>query len=139
MAFNSKEYTYSDINVTLLGRNIVGLRGVKYKVTEEKELLYGRGKKPIAIQSGNESIEGELMILQSELTALVAAAKTANPANKLTALSFDIVVSYGQGLEAKTDIIVGVEIEEYEKSLEQGDMFMEITLPFKALDVKESA
>lgn len=137
--FNSKEFAYSDINVTILGRNITGLRGIKYKVTTSKERLYGRGKKALAIQSGNEEIEGEIMLLQSELVALSVAAKAANPLNKVTDISFDIVVSYGQGTTAKTDIIIGAELTEYEKGMEQEDKFMEITIPFIALDIKESA
>lgn len=139
MAFNSKEFTYADINVTILGRNITGLRGIKYKVTTNKERLYGRGKKALAIQSGNEEVEGEIMLLQSELTALTLAAKAANPLNKITDISFDIVVSYGQGTTARTDIIIGAELTEYEMGMEQDDKFMEISIPFMALDIKEVA
>jgi hypothetical protein len=139
MAFNSKEFSYSDINVTVLGRNITGLRGIKYTVKTNKERVYGRGKKALAIQSGNEEIEGEIMLLQSELNALIVAAKAANTANKVTDISFDIVVSYGQGTTAKTDIIIGAEISDYERGMKQGDPFMEISLPFIALEIKEQA
>jgi len=139
MAFNSKEFTYADINVTILGRNVTGLRGIKYSVKTDKERVYGRGNKALAIQSGNEEIEGEIMLLQSELEALSVAAKAANPLNKVTDISFDIVVSYGQGTTAKTDILIGVELTEYEKGMAQEDKFMEISIPFIALDLKESA
>lgn len=139
MAFNSKQYAFSDISVIVLGRELQGFRGVKYKVTTDKEVLHGRGKKAFSIQSGNETIEGELMLLQSELEALRAAVKSVNPNYKLTDVAFDIVVTYGNGTVAATDIIQGAEFKEYEKGMEQGDKFMEISLPFLALDVKEGA
>lgn len=138
MAFNSKQYQFSDIKVILLGRELEGFRGVKYKVSTDKEVLFGRGKKGLSIQSGNETIEGELMLLQSEVEALRAAVKAVNPLYKLTDVSFDIVVTYGDST-AVTDIIQGAEFTEYEKGMEQADKFMEVTLPFLALDVKEGA
>lgn len=137
MGFNSKQYSFSDVSVIVLGRTLEGFRGVKYSVKADKEVLHGRGRKAFSIQTGNETVEGELMLLQSELEALRTAVKAANPNAKLTDISFDIVVTYGNGATAVTDTILGCEITEYEKGLEQSDKFMEISLPFLALDVKE--
>lgn len=139
MAFNSNQYGFKDISLIVLGRELQGFMGVKYKVTTDKEHLYGRGSKALSIQSGNQKVEGELMLYQSELEALRAAIKTVNADYKLTDVSFDIVVTYGNGTTSVTDIIVGAEITEYEKGMEQEDKRMEITLPFLALDVKEGA
>jgi len=136
MGFSSKQYAWSDVKINLLGRTLVGVRGVSYKVSVDKEAVFGRGKKALAIQSGNETIEGELMLLQSELVALNTAVKAINPLYKITDVSFDLVVSYGDNITT-TDIIKGVEFTEYEKGLEQEDKFMEITLPFVALDLQE--
>ena len=137
MAFNSKQYAFSDIKVIVLGREIEGFRGVSYKVAKDKEVLHGRGSKGMSIQSGPETIEGSLMLLQSEVTALTAAVKASNPNLKITDVSFDIVVTYGDGTTATTDIIRSCEFTEYEKGMENGDKFMEIELPFLALDVNE--
>jgi alpha-glucosidase (family GH31 glycosyl hydrolase) len=138
MAFSSPQFAFSDVNVVILGRTLVGFQGVKYKITSEKEPVFGRGKKALAIQDGNERIEGELMLLQTELELLVQTVKAANPAQKLTDVSFDIVVTYGNGNTAKTDVIRSAKITEYEKGMEQEDKFMQITLPFLALDVNEN-
>jgi hypothetical protein len=137
MAFNSKQYGFSDVRVIVLGREIEGFRGVSYKVSVEKEHLHGRGKKPLSIQSGTETVEGELMLLQSEVTALIATIKSVDPKMKLTDVSFDIVVTYGDGTTATTDIVRSCEFTEYEKGLENGDKFMEVSLPFLALDIDE--
>lgn len=138
-AFNSKQYQFSDLRVIVLGRELQGFQGVKYTRKKDKELLYGRGNKPLSIQSGNESVEGELMLLQSELEGLTAAVKSANPLYNLTDVRLDIIVTYGNGTTAKTDIIQGAEFTEYEKGLEQESKFMEISLKFIALDVLEGA
>lgn len=139
MAVNSKEYSFSDINVTFLGRTVTGLRAIKFSVKVDKELLFGRGNKALAIQSGNQTVEGSITLLQSEFEALIAAAKAANPNAKITDISFDVAMSLGQGLQSRSYLILGVEITEYELGFEQEDKFAEIELPFMALDVKELA
>jgi hypothetical protein len=79
------------------------------------------------------------MMLQSEVEALRAAVKTVNPKYKLTDISFDIVVTYGDGATSTTDTILGCEFTEYEKGMNQGDLMMEVSLKFMALDIKEGA
>ena len=138
--FNSKEYSWSNVEVSYLGRLITGIRGVKYKVSHEKEALYARGSKPHSVQSGNKSYEGEIKLLQSEVDALNVAAKDAG-FDDLTDFSFDIAVAYTpKNLAESTKIlnksIKSAEITEFEEGMEQGDKFMEITLPFVALDIK---
>ena len=73
MAVETKQYAWQDIKVRALGRNFIGIRGVEYKRTSDNEHLHGRGRKAISIQQGNETCDGEIMLLQSELEALVAA------------------------------------------------------------------
>lgn len=137
--FSSKQYSWSDVKINLLGRTLIGVQGVKYKITTDKEAVYGRGNKPLAIQTGNKTYEGELMLLQSEVENLRAAVKAVNPDYDLTDVSFDLVISYGVGNTAVTDICLGCEFTEAEKSMEQESKFMEVTLPFVFLDVKSAA
>lgn len=137
MAFNSKQYSFVDISVIILGRKIEGFRGVEYTVTTEKEVLHGRGKKAMSIQSGPETIEGSLTILQSELTALNTVIRAANPLAKITDVSFDIIITYGNGTTSTTDKIVSAEFTEYKKGMGSDDKFMEIEMPFMALDLIE--
>ena len=132
----TKQYAWSDIRVRALGREFVCIRGIKYKRSSEDEHLHGRGSKPIAIQSGNITYEGEITLLQSELEALTSALGVVN----LTSIRFDIVVTYqpNDAGPVVTDIIKSVKCKEYEKGMEQGDKFMEITIPFLALDIIEN-
>jgi len=137
---NGREYEWADISVVLGGLPIIGFRAVSYKVEREKEPLFAKGRKAHSIQAGNESVTGSLTFTQSQLEALELAAG----GNLLTA-KVDIVVSYGAELNApsvasaaiSTDVIIGAEFTEYEKGMSQGDKFMEIEMPFLALDIRK--
>lgn len=134
MRFNSREYEWSDVSVVLAGRLVTGIRGVSYTSSQEKEALYGKGNKPHSIQRGNKSYSGSIKLLQSELEALQLAAN-----GDVLDISFNVVVSYGnptQGDVITTDLLVGCEITEVPKALNQNDKFMEIELPLTMLDVK---
>lgn len=133
--FNSEEYAWSDISATLLGRNIAGLLAIKYKSSQDKELRYGRGNRPIGFKRGNKKYEGSITILKSELDAL----KAASPNGDLTDLrNIDIVFSYGdtETGQLKTDIAKFVEFTESEQSMKQGDGSGEFELPFICLDIQ---
>ena len=132
--FNSREYEWADLTFLLGGKDLTGFRGIKYSVKQEKEVVYGKGNMPIAIQKGNKSIEGEITILQSELETMRLQSGT----KSILDLQLDGVVCYGNpanGDVLVTDVVQGIQFTEEPKELKQGDKFMEITLPFIALRV----
>jgi hypothetical protein len=132
--FNSREYEWADVSVVAAGRMITGIRGVSYTSSQEKEALYGKGNKPHSIQRGNKTFSGSIRLLQSELEALELAA-----GGDALNISFNIIVAYGNPLKGDvitTDLLVGCEITEIPKGLNQNDKFMEIELPLVMLDVK---
>lgn len=125
---NTREYEWSDVSVVLAGRPVTGLRGVKYSVKQEKELLFAKGNKPHSIQRGNKSYDGEITLLQSEYEALKQAC-----GGDIMDASLDIVAAYGNpsaGDVMTTDILAGVEFTEDNTEWKQGDKFQEKTLPF---------
>lgn len=138
MSFNSRQYQWKDIRINLSGRSLVGVKEIKYKRSKEKEPLYGRGNKVLSIQHGNETIEGTITLLQSELEALTAAVKQIDPVGSVLDYDYDCVVSYGVGVDLKTDIVLGLSFTEYEKGMEQTDKMMEIEMPFIAREIQES-
>lgn len=132
--FNSRQYEWNDITLFAGNRDITGARSVKYTAKQEKEPLYGKGSKPLSIQKGNKSYEGELGLIQSELEALEVAA-----GGSILDLELTVVVSYGnptRGDAVKTDKLIGVQFTEDPREMKQGDKFMEVTLPFIFLDKK---
>ena len=132
--FQSREYEWSDISVVLASRLVKGIRGIKYKIKQEKEHLHAKGNKPHSIQHGNIEYHGEISLVQSEYLALRKACK----GNILNA-RVDIVVSYGnptQGDVITTDTLIGCEFTEDNTEWKQGDKSLEKAIPFLFLDKK---
>lgn len=131
MSFDSREYEWADLNLVLGGRDITRFRGIKYTSKIEREPLYAKGRDPIAIQSGNVAVEGEITLLQSEVKALEVAGN-----GDIMGLSLDATVTYGNPPDPQvTNRVLGLRFTELPKEMKQGDKFMEITLPFVALRV----
>lgn len=139
MTFNSKQYAWANVEVVALGRKITGLRGIEYKSSREKELVYGAGDKPQGIQYGNKSYDGTITLLQSEMEALARFAKQSG-FDDITDVEFDIVCAYVPkgGGPIVTDVVKFASITEIPKVMRQNDKFMEVALPFIALDVEYS-
>ena len=134
--FDSREYEYADITLILGGKDIAGLQSIKYSAKQEKKLIYGKGNQPQKIQKGNVSYEGELGILQSEYETLCINSKDGS----VLSLQLNAIVAYGNpaaGDVMITDSITGIQFTEEAKELKQGDLNMEIKLPFIFLRKKK--
>ena len=135
---NGRQYEFADVTLILGGRDVVGLRGISYTESQEKEVIYGKGNKPLAIQKGNFSYEGSVTLLQSEVETLRVLAKNETGRASLMGLTLDAVVCYGDPLKGDvmiTDRINSLQFTEDPKELSQGDNSMEIELPFIALSI----
>ncbi|MEY4903236.1 MAG: hypothetical protein RLZZ292_1051 [Bacteroidota bacterium] len=134
--FNSRQYGWHDLTLVLGGRDVTGIRAIKYTEKVEREAVYGKGKNPHSIQTGNASYDGEISVLQSEYEALVQAG-----GGSIMGLSLDAVVSYGTPESGTiiTDRIIGIQFTEAAKEIKQGDKFMEMKLPFMCLDVQNQS
>lgn len=140
MIFDTKEVTWANMKVVLLGKELTGIRGIKYKLTQEKEHLHGAGDEPIGIQRGKRTYEGEIKLLKFEYDILADAVKKAGGRDILD-LSAEIVVTYVKDATStpRTDIIQGFQFKEFEKGWEQGAKFMELTLPILFMGLKQNA
>ena len=135
--FDSRQYAWSDLTLEIGGKVITGFRGIKYSTKQEKELLHGKGNKPLSIQRGNITYEGEITILQSELETL-----RLTGGGSVLGLHLDATVVYGD--PANGDVIIpdkllGIEFTEDAKEMKQGDKNMEVTLPFICLEIKNQS
>jgi hypothetical protein len=130
--FDSRQYEWADITLVLGGRDVTGVRGVKYTTKQEKELCYGKGNLPLSIQKGNKSYEGEITMLQSELEALRLAG-----GGSILDMQINAIVTYGLGEVLVTDEIIGIQFTDETKEMKQGDKFMEITLPIVFLRLRK--
>lgn len=135
MAFNSEEYTWSNISVVLGGRPVGGITAVKFKTKREVKHIYAKGTDPYTRTKGNKEYTGSIKLLQSEIEALLEAAGT----NKdLTDLTFDIIVVFASetGGLVKTHILENCDVEDFEMGMEQGGSNMEVELPIKIGKIK---
>lgn len=140
---DSRQYEFADTSVAILGVNLSGLRGLTYKKSQEKELVYGAGNKPQGVQRGNKSYEGTLMLLKSDFDLLNKAARSAGyeditdvPGNLI-----NITCVYQQEANAAkltTDTCINCEFTEMEDGMKQADKFKEISLPFLFLKLKQA-
>lgn len=132
MAFDSRQYQWADISLLVGGGDMVTIQSVKFGEKTEKEAVYGKGRKPICIQSGNSEFTGEFGILQSDFEQLISLG-----GGTITGLSVDCQVSFGNyGDEIKNKRIIGVQFPEYNYDFKQGDKFATFTLPWMALDIE---
>jgi hypothetical protein len=135
MAFiNGRQYEFADLTLFLGGRDVTGFRGIKYTSKQEKEPLYGKGNKPMSIQKGNISYEGEITVTQSELETLKLLG-----GGSVLQLSLNAVICYGNPAKGDmliTDKLFGIQFTEDAKEYKQGDKFTDITLPFICLDIQ---
>ena len=60
-----REYNRGDLTLILGGKDLVRFRSIKYTRKVEREAVFAKGNKAVAIQSGNESVEGEIGMLHS--------------------------------------------------------------------------
>jgi hypothetical protein len=136
-----KEFEFADMQVNIFGLNLTGLRGLMYKKTQEKELLYGQGNQPRSIQRGNKKYDGTLTVLQSDLDLMNRAARAAGRDDVTDVPGKDITITcvYQQvdGL-IKTDTFIGVEFMDFEQGMKQGDKHKEVALPFVCLRMKQA-
>ncbi len=132
-AFDSKQYSWSDVSISLGGRILEGATDVEYSVKQEKEILRGRGSDGHSITRGNKACDGKVSIWQSELESMTKDA----PNKDILSLNFDLIVSYApnDGGTTVTDVLVSCEFTEVKKGLKQGDKNMVVELPFIFLKV----
>lgn len=139
MSLSTKECAWSQVKVKVLGRTLVGVRGFEYKKSVTREALYAAGRKPIDIQEGNETFDGNLRLLKYEVDMLNDAALAAGYGDML-GIPHELVtisVSYKKrpADPMRTATVIGVAFTEMPHSMDQGAAMTEVTVPFVAMDV----
>lgn len=134
---NGKPVEWADLSVSIAGVKIDSrLKGLTVEVSQDKEPVHAGSNNPIAINRGNKTYSGTLVVLEAVLNALDLAVKAAQGQDLLDA-SFDIVGSVRmQGVRGLKQLIIkGAEFRSFNWGMMQGDKQMPITLPFVALEM----
>jgi hypothetical protein len=139
-AFNSEEFGFVDLTVIMLGRSVLGLRGLRFKVSQQKKNVRGAGRKPIARWRGAVEYEGSVTVLLSELIAMMQSQGVASSIGVVGIKPFDIVAAFAAqaGDTVTTFNLTYVEFMEYEVNVNQSDEEIEIELPIIIGEVLEN-
>ena len=130
---NGREYEWADLTLIAGGRDMVEFRGISWKRKIEREAIKAKGRKAIAIQSGNIDVDGEITLLKSGNDKLAKAG-----GGSVLGRNIYLLLSYGNPTEGNamtTKRITGVRFTEEGEDWKQGDKFTEVKLPYLALDV----
>ena len=130
---NGREYEWADLTLIAGGRYMVEFRGISWKRKIEREAIKAKGRKAIAIQSGNIDVDGEITLLKSGYDKLAKAG-----GGSVLSLNITLLLSYGnpsEGNAMTTKRITGVRFTEEGEDWKQGDKFTEVKLPYLALDI----
>ena len=135
---DSREYAWKDLKLGLGGRVVTGVREVTIKVSQELYLIYASGTKAHSKTHGNIEVSGQIELLQSEVEALIDAAqdlygKGATPLD----LTLNLTMGFARSVTDKMRFhgVYSLSFTDLEMGMKQGDSNMNVTLPFKAIDV----
>lgn len=128
----SSQFSYNDMSLRLGGEQLLGATGIEVEFGYEHEQLRGKGGKAQAINEKNFEVTGTLSMLQGDFEAIVAQYGT-NYQRKYFQLVWNLEDADGN---MKTHIVVGLKLGKTKMALKNGDAFMQIDIPFMALDIK---
>lgn len=136
---NGRQYEWADISLVLGGRDVIGIQDINYSEKQDKEVIYGKGCRPLSIQKGNLSYEGDITVLQSEVDTLKELARAETGRTSIMGLNLNAVVCYGnpaKGDVMMVDRLFNIQFTEDTKGMKQGDKNMTCKLPFICTDIK---
>ena len=135
MAFNSREYQWSDLEIVLEGKLLTKAVAVEYGEKINREYIRGKGNKAQGINDGDYSVEGSLELHQSEFDALE---KLTGNKGIVNMRDLTLTVAYASTADGRISIrsIIGVAITDWKEAYKSGDTHGTVTLPFMALDIK---
>ena len=130
---DTRLYSWAECEIRLNGQFLIGVTGVRWDDQQEKEYVYGKGNSPLAVKNGNERVEGSITLLQSDLERL----KDMAPLGKMTKfVGIDLQIAFSNigGMVVRYSII-GLDFTSEPMAINQNDKFMQVELPFMALQV----
>ncbi len=134
MAFDSTEWAWRDMEISLNGVRIGKVSKITSKTARETEHLYGAGDEPFGINPGNKTYTGEIETYGTVIANMNRAAVAAG-FDDLTDVSWAISVSFkATATEPIQNILIpNVHFDEFEDGGANNEKAFKKTLPFKSL------
>lgn len=124
---NGKNYDWADVDIKLPGLGLQ-FQEISYDDELEKEVSYGKGRKPRGFGTGNYKAEGKVSLLRDDYDGLVDYCKSKNVA------LFDlvipkIIVSYAnEGDRTRSDVLSNVTFSKRSHKAAQNDKSIKVDL-----------
>jgi hypothetical protein len=130
---NRKSYDFGDIVLTLLGNQPVNVKAISYESSQETQLNYGRGNKPVGHGRGQISYTGSITLGMDEITQIEAVA----PDGDITQIRpFDIIVSYINEDQGIVNDVITCFFNGNGRNPSNGDMDLSRELPLQILNIQ---
>lgn len=135
----SSECAWANFELKMLGHTIRGLRAISFSRNIEKEHVFGAGQSPLDINAGNITPEGSITVLGFEYDNLTRAANLAGYPS-ICEVPHEAIVITAVFQKRRIDpikriTITGVSFTEDTQSLDQNAKYMEVSLPFLAMEI----
>ena len=123
---NGLAYSWSQVDVKILGVPVAGITAVNYEETQEMQNNYGAGNRPVSRAYGKIEPKATVTLEMAEVVALIEAA----PKGTLQSIpEFDIVVSFlPEGGKIVTHVIHNCRFMDTKIDVKQGDMTIPVEL-----------
>lgn len=124
---NGIAYTWAQIKLNLLGREVVGIVSVEYSDKQEMQDNYGAGNYVVSRGIGKIMCEASITLEAAEVEAIQAAV----PTGRIQDIpEFDIPISFMNDDELlTTHVLHNCRFKENKRSAKSGDMTIEVELP----------
>lgn len=127
LKINGKNYDWGDVDLKFPGLN-VQVQEISYDDELEKEVSYGKGRKPRGYGEGNYKAEGKISLLRDDYDTLVDYCNSKGIA-LFKLLLPKIVVSYAnEGDKTRSDVLSKVTFTKRSHKAAQGDKNLKIDL-----------
>ena len=135
ISINGELYSWANIRVNLLGRNLVGIKAIDYKDSDEIKGVKGRGSKDVGFVQGNYSTDCKLVLEMAEVEALNAALPAGTRLQDIA--QFDIpVVFRNADQRLVTHVLKGCKFMGQNRSGKSGEVKeMEVELPLYCAEI----
>jgi hypothetical protein len=124
---NGVAYTWSQVNINVLGRLVVGIVAIDYSDKQDMQDNYGQGNYVVSRGIGKIMCEASVTLEAAEVEAL----QLASPTGRIQDIpEFDVPISYIDNADVlATHTLKNVRFKENKRSAKSGDMTMEVELP----------
>lgn len=127
-SINGEIHSWSSVRLNLLGRSVVGLKGIDYSDSEEVKGVKGRGKKDIGWVGGNYQATAKMTFEMSEVEALNRSMPRGSSIYDIP--PFDVVICFRTGSDLVTHRLLNCKFTSQGRSGKAGEVKeFEVELP----------